>query len=401
VSPGTGVGLKTDNRATTQNANANIIGWPVDAKKVTTKQETPPTVARKYSRPERAAFVTPPNLEDPHIAELLQMHTYKRPGGSKTELAFCKKYIESLPGWERDIAGNYTVTVGEKPTVLWSSHTDTVHKTDGKQKLVYGAGFLSLSDKEAKPECLGADCTVGVWIMRQMILRNIPGLYIFHAFEETGGDGSIHIAENRQDLLEGIKYAIAFDRKGISSVISHQFTRCASDAFSQALADALNTPGVFVPDDTGTFTDTANYVNLIPECTNISVGYWSQHTSAEILDVGFAEHVLNRVCALDVNALPAERDHTVEEKYDWNEYGYSKFYTSKYHTTTNRKYSGYNRITSYEQAEIDELADICERFPNLVARFLMSEGFGLSDVESYDWVEPSDKVLDLTKDDER
>jgi hypothetical protein len=41
----------------------------------------------------------------------------------------------------------------------------------------------------------------------------------------------------------------------------------------------------YAPDNTGSFTDTANYVRLIPECTNVSVGYDHEHGPSEVLDV--------------------------------------------------------------------------------------------------------------------
>jgi len=248
-------------------------------------------------------FAKAPSAADPAIAELLQMHTYRRPYDGKTVKKFCAKYLDTLPGISADKKGNRIVRIGTAP-VLWSSHTDTVHKSDGSQKLLYGNGLLYL-DEKSDSNCLGADCTVGVWLMRQMILRNIPGLYIFHHGEEVGGIGSSYISDKTPELLTGIDYAIAFDRKGTTSVITHQFSRCASDTFGKALAAEIGPE--FKCDDSGTFTDTANYTDLVPECTNISVGYFNQHTASECLDVSFAAYLLNRICALDVAALPVSR----------------------------------------------------------------------------------------------
>jgi hypothetical protein len=357
---------------------------------------TKPATVYRWPQPEFAKFAAPVDLKAPRIKELLQMHTYMRPGGSATEKKFCNVYLRGL-GCYRDEAGNYIVRIGgPNPTVLWSSHTDTVHRTEGKQKLTFGGGFLTLADDEKRRECLGADCTVGVWIMRQMILRKIPGLYIFHAFEETGGIGSRFIASKTPDLLKGINYAIAFDRKGISSVITHQMSRCASDEFGAALATALNTPGKFTTDDSGTFTDTANYTGLIPECTNISVGYWGQHGATECLDVGFADHLLNRMCSLDVNSLPVKRDPNASDEYRWDSYdggyGYGYGYRSrgKYQapssTSHNTRGSSFRSTGVYDgdYTDSDELIDLvylCKQYPGVVARFLLANGFTADDVE--------------------
>lgn len=251
------------------------------------------------------------NLSNPIINELLQMHTYCRPAGSETEALFVKRYLDSIPDMRSDAKGNRYINIpnrdGSLSRILWSSHTDTVHAKGGRQRITYGGGMLSLSPN-ADSSCLGADCTAGVWLMRQMILREVPGLYIFHAAEEVGGIGSHHIAIETPELLDGIDYAIALDRRGTTSVITHQGARCASDAFGRALADQLSTKGhTFQLDSGGTFTDTANYTDIVPECTNLSVGYHNAHTANEYLDVPFLAHLLERLCQIDPVTLPVVR----------------------------------------------------------------------------------------------
>lgn len=252
----------------------------------------------------RAIHAKPVDIENPAIRELMDMHTFCRPAYGKTEKAFIARYIDSLPNMTRDKEGNRFVRLGNA-RVAWSSHTDTVHKAEGYQRLAYGDGLLSLADGVTS-NCLGADDSAGVWIMRQMIIRKIPGLYIFHAAEEIGGIGSAYIARHTPELLENIDCAIALDRRGTSSVITHQFDRCASDDFAESLAKYLG--GAFAPDDSGTFTDTANYVSLVPECTNLSVGYYGAHSAAEMLDIGFCAELLEKLCALDTATLPIARD---------------------------------------------------------------------------------------------
>ena len=259
-----------------------------------------------------------PDMALPIVHELLQMHTYARPEGSVTQSIFCDRYIKPLPGAYLDAANNWVVKVGES-RVLWSCHTDTVHTKDGRTKLTYGGAILSLSTKEETANCLGADCTVGVWLMRNMILRGVPGLYVFHAGEECGGIGSTYIAQKTPELLEGIDFAIALDRKGETSVVTHQWGgRCASDAFARSFAAQFDIP--FEPDTGGTFTDTANYTHLVAECTNISVGYYGQHTKEEILDVGFAVTLLEQICKIDESKLVVQRDPKAPVSYGRHAY---------------------------------------------------------------------------------
>lgn len=265
-------------------------------------------MASSFAIPARP-FAAPPAYKGA-VIELIQMHTYCRPAGSKSEAAFNKRYLDCIPGMTIDQKGNRILRIGgDEVRVLWSSHTDTVHRKSGSQRVVYGGGMLSLA-AGSESSCLGADCTVGVWLMIQMIRKKVPGLYIFHAGEEVGGIGSNYIATETPDLLKGIDYAIAFDRRGTSSVITHQGNRCCSDTFATALADQLGRP--FALDTTGTFTDTANYTDVVPECTNLSVGYYGAHTSSEVLDVSFAVHLLKRLLRLDVASLPVMRDPSVD-----------------------------------------------------------------------------------------
>jgi len=343
-----------------------------------TKTHTKPThthhntKAPKAPKPQRVASVTPReiDLSDPAVAELFAMHTYCRPAGSDTEAAFCKRFIDCIPGVTIDAKGNRIVTIhnedGSRPRVLWSSHTDTVHAKPGRQKLAYGAGMLSLGTSSMdSSSCLGADCTAGVWLMCQMIDRLVPGLYIFHAAEEIGGIGSSHIAIKTPELLDGIDYAIAMDRRGTTSVITHQGARCASTKFAEALAAQLSTSQhTFQLDSGGTFTDTANYTDLVPECTNISVGYYSAHSSAEYLDVPFLLHLLERLCQIDLTTLPVVRVPG-DDGYDYSRFGH-------YPTTPSRR--AYSTMT---------LEDLVYDHPNAAARILEELGITSDDFEQY------------------
>lgn len=235
--------------------------------------------------------------------ELCAMLSYCRPCGSKTEKKFIDRFIMPL-GARADKGGNLWVFVGNS-NVLWSSHTDTVHAKEGRQRLEIGDGLLGLRHDEPS-SCLGADCTTGVWIMLNMIRAKVPGAYVFHHGEECGAIGSRFIAQNYPNVLAKYKFAIAFDRKGYSSIITHQGARTASDAFAKSIAPML--PGAYRADDTGTFTDTAMYDHIIPECSNLSIGYAEQHTKYETQDLPFAMRLMETMKTFDETRLVASRD---------------------------------------------------------------------------------------------
>lgn len=298
----------------------------------------------------------------PH--ELLhEMLTYRRPAGSKAERKFIRRFLRPL-GVEQDGAGNLIKRIGDAP-VMWSSHTDTVHKSGGRQATCEDTktGYITAINQS----CLGADDTVGVWLMVEMIKREVPGLYIFHRAEEIGAYGSMHIANATPRLLAGIQYAIALDRKGTKSIVTNQMgSRCCSDAFANALGKALDLG--MSADDSGVFTDTVNYIEHVPECTNISVGYYDHHTAREKLFVPHAMALLEALCALDVSSLPVERipgPATYDDDADqepWPDQAPTEFGACGWNS---------RGLDNY-----DALRELCKRFPDEVADFL--DGYGIT-----------------------
>jgi hypothetical protein len=244
-------------------------------------------------------------MNDNGIPELLGMLQSCRAAGSRQERRMIAEYIRPLHV-SQDKAGNLWKVVGENPTIMWSCHTDTVHRSGGRQHLALDEqGRLVLAPK-CKSNCLGADDTAGIWLACQLVQRQVPGLYIWHRSEECGGIGSSWIAKNNPGLLSGIKAAIALDRRGYTDVITHQAGgRCCSDKFAVSLAKQL--PGKYEPSSFGLFTDTAHYTDLIAECTNISVGYDNAHSSSEWLDSGFLQRLRDSLAVLDPAALVIER----------------------------------------------------------------------------------------------
>jgi len=232
---------------------------------------------------------------------------YKRPAGSFSEEQCIKKYIDIIPGIQIDSF-----------KTIFSCHTDTVHKTAGMQKVFYDTVLKQLFTKSG--ECLGADDGAGMIIMLHMIENKIPGMYIFHREEECGGGGSSYIAQVTPDLIEGYERCIAFDRRGTGSVITHQLDECCSDKFAIELGKQLGWE--WLPDETGIFTDSANYIDLIPECTNLSCGYELEHTPNEYLNMRFFNAFKEKILKVDWENLGTYRD-PIESASRSYYYGYS------------------------------------------------------------------------------
>ncbi|WP_316207482.1 hypothetical protein [Bradyrhizobium sp. SZCCHNR3118] len=239
------------------------------------------------------------------------MLTYRRPFGSNSEAEYIERFIAPL-GVQTDKFGNRFLVVGEeRPTILWSSHTDTVHRMDGVQQIRMTGSKIRLAKRERTSNCLGADDAAGNFIMMEMIKARVPGLYVFHYCEEHGCRGSGAIANQTPSFLDGIQAAVAFDRRGFDSVITHQRIRTSSDAFARSMAEQL--PARFKPDPTGVLTDTKIYMGIVPECSNISVGYENEHHPTETLCVQHLFELRDHMIKIDASKFTIERDPKAED----------------------------------------------------------------------------------------
>jgi hypothetical protein len=236
--------------------------------------------------------------------ELFEILSTKRPARSREERRVVLTYVASLPGSCRDAYGNYTVRVGQKPRIAFSCHTDTVHDKGGKQRIIKG-DVVSLA-RVSKSTCLGADDGAGLWLMRQMIICRVPGLYIFHRDEEHGCLGSRWIVENEPETVSGIEAMISFDRHGLNSIVTHQCNlRTASDAFAGSLSAEMARNGMpgYRADDTGGPSDSHEYTSLVPECTNISAGYRNHHTPEETQNIPHLFRLLRCMVGVDWSSV--------------------------------------------------------------------------------------------------
>ncbi len=260
---------------------------------------------------------------------LVEMLSYCRPMGSRAESKFRNRYIRPL-GAREDEWGNLHVQVGKDSPILWSCHTDTVHRAQGRQEvIVTETGYAQLRWQKTKwaQNCLGADDTVGVYLMCEMIKAGVPGDYVFHYGEEKGGVGARALAKHLPDWVGGHQFAIALDRAGTDDIITHQgWGRTASDAFAEQLGGLIEVldPELTMRGCHGVYTDTAEYEDLIPECTNLSVGYQWQHSSDERVDLYFVERLRAVLIGLDWTVLKASRDPKVVDN-DWGYGGSGKW----------------------------------------------------------------------------
>lgn len=220
-------------------------------------------------------------------------------------------------GLDMDEHGNYFCKIGESRTIF-ASHLDTVSKVHEPVTHVLD-GFIIKTDGTTT---LGADDKAGVAILTWMMKNKIPGLYYFFIGEECGCIGSSAAAKSGD--FKDYDRIISFDRKATTSIITHQsWSRCCSDAFADAFCDELNKSGLsYVKDDGGVYTDSAEFVDLIPECTNVSVGYYKEHSFNESQDIEHLVKLADACLKVDWENLPTKRNPNV---YEAKEYKTSKW----------------------------------------------------------------------------
>jgi hypothetical protein len=238
----------------------------------------------------------------------------KRPHNTQAVDDFTDWLWEMLPDHLRDAsyldgAGNLHVDarITDYHRTLFVAHVDTVHRD-------VGVNAVRKTDTHwyADGSQLGADDGAGVALLMHMMHNEVAGYYIFTQGEERGGIGAKYLADHKQKLLAEFDRAIAFDRRGIDSVITHQgWGRCCSDEFGAMLCSELgkgNDNLMHLNDDTGVYTDTAEFTGVIAECTNISVGYQFEHTEKEELNMVYFQQLADAVLVVDWDFLPVVRD---------------------------------------------------------------------------------------------
>ncbi len=257
------------------------------------------------------------------------------PYGTENEL------LGFLPkGIKKDLWGNYFYQIGETKTIF-ACHLDTAAKDQVNVKHIFKGDFIQTDGKSI----LGADDKAGVTILLWLIEHNIPGTYYFFIGEEVGCVGSGQASKD-VERFKHFDRIISFDRRDTCSVITHQsWSRSCSDEFADALIEQIENGGniQLKKDDGGVYTDSAEFVDVIPECTNLSVGYYSEHTHSEKQDIVFLENLCHALLSVDWESLPTKRD---PKKSEYKSYGgYDDEFG--YGWASVKNYNGYNKVDPY------------------------------------------------------
>jgi hypothetical protein len=348
-------------------------------------------------------------VEDFVFETFLRLTSKTVPYGSEDILV--ESMRELFPkGMQKDEWGNYFYKVGESRSIF-AAHLDTVSKEYVTVTHLFDGNLIKTDGRTT----LGADDKAGITVLLWMIQNNVPGLYYFFIGEEVGCIGSGKAAKSmdfshinpvpKSGFYKGnYDRIISFDRRDVGSVITFQSSsRCCSDDFADALCRELNqTHKMSYKKDTGgVYTDSAEFTHLVPECTNVSVGYYKEHTTNESQDIIHLTNLAEACVKVDWEKLPTKRDPKTHE---WKDYSYP---------TSSRKDYTYDEYYDYGQYDDslgygDSMSDIHsnrgkkKRKRNRGGKKYYDGGTGLVDMsyayDSYDDfydVTPISDILDI------
>lgn len=221
-----------------------------------------------------------------------------------------EKYLPA--GYKKDSVGNYYYEIGKSKT-LFTTHLDTYSEEYERVNHVFDENdpYIIRTDETT---ILGGDNKLGCCILISMIKDNIPGTYYFFIGEEpilSGGlFGSSNILKSNPDFFKKFERCVAFDRKEYGSIVVRQMGRmCCSGEFAKAIAGEFDIKGIKW-DSTkgfGYYTDTAVFMDVIPECTNISAGGFHEHYTDEWVDLNYTYNVYLAAKDIHWENLPVVR----------------------------------------------------------------------------------------------
>ena len=261
---------------------------------------------------------------------------------------------------KRDNHGNFYYQIGKSKTIF-ACHLDTVSEKYEEVTHIIERNIIKTNGKTI----LGADDKAGMCVLLYMIEQKIPGTYFFYIGEEVGCIGSKAAASKDKDFYSKYDKIISFDRKDTCSIITHQSCeRCCSNEFAESLSKEFIDLGLELkPDDTGVGTDSAQFTNIIPECTNISVGYYKEHTHDEYQDIDFLEKLCMASCLINWDNLPVKRNTQIKEykEYNYNSTNYNSWLeknrAKKWNDKPKRRENNLNKVYGYDETLYDSVEE--------------------------------------------
>lgn len=174
---------------------------------------------------------------------------------------------------------------GQGATILLSAHMDTVSSTKADKKIINNNGVYTAITATGKRTVLGADDRAGIAVVL-MVLRNIPKSFngtIKVAFSREEEIGCVGASKISKKFYKDVDLAIICDRKGRRDIVTGCINAfCADNVgnFFEYVSDQAHMDYACVE---GGVSDAVIFSNEGINSVNLSVGYYAEHTSNEIL----------------------------------------------------------------------------------------------------------------------
>lgn len=215
--------------------------------------------------------------------------------------------------------------------VMLIAHLDTVHAQPPKTIL-----FDSYQKLMWSPEGIGGDDRCGIYSILTIVKKGFRPYILFTTGEEIGAVGATAFTQKYSKLDAQIKYFVELDRRGKDDCV---FYDCGNEEFM----DYVKKFGFKEAD--GTFSDISV---LSPQydvaSVNLSIGYYSEHSKVEMINVGHMFTTINKVIKMlkDAKNCPY---YDYQEDISW--------YTN--YTFNNRSYVNTYTNPTYTQDELAEM----------------------------------------------
>lgn len=220
---------------------------------------------------------------------------------------------------------------------LICAHVDTVRRKipmlrlDSITNTITGSGDI-----------LGGDDRAGVYILYSLIDSGIPAIYCLFDEEETGGAGVEEFMDNHEDIITSSTCYIGLDRRGSTDAATYSYT-------SSKLLLMLGDYGYKQKD--GSCTDVSRLESAYPKATvNLSVGFYSEHTSNEYLSIGDMERTLENMKSIIPRTTNVFFTDIKSDTYSRKDYGmYGSFRNYGKYTDYYDDYNDFDNLYSHRE----------------------------------------------------
>ncbi len=213
-----------------------------------------------------------------------------------------------------------------KLPVLLVAHMDTVHKKQVTD-IYYAKGDSAVTAVEG----IGGDDRCGVYMALELA-RTLKCHILFTEDEEVGCVGARKFANcispalaakkaEKQDLLNGIKYIVQFDRMHARDAV---FYDCDNPEFTKMVLRYGFTK------EWGSYSDISEIAPVLGiAAVNLSCGYYNPHTTNEYIRINEMLKQMERATEMIVNNHEISYEY-IESKYSWYGYGYGNSWYDKW-----------------------------------------------------------------------